>query len=142
MINLEISQHGLGKIEWSRPLIESCLKTLERRCSFAETGPAHCRVRVAKEHAEGHSNGLHQPLQIVAHIELTIPGRGKPLFAHFAADHLRTAVAGAAEAIEKMLRRETEKNESARRAERRSRRSRKHADFEERAALEELAQSA
>ena len=120
MIRLIISQHLMGKTEWSRPMIESCLRTLERRCAFAIAGPAHCRVRVSREHEDGHTSCPHQPLQILVQIELSIPGRGKHYIARFTAEHPRAAVSGAAEAIEKMLRRESEKLESARRMQRRS----------------------
>jgi hypothetical protein len=114
MIILDIHHQLRGKAIRSRILIESCLKTLERRCSVAVKGPAHCRVRVSREHSGGHAP-THQPLRVVAWVELIIPGWGRPFVATCTADRLRPAVAGAVGAIEKMLRRESEKHESERR---------------------------
>ena len=128
MIQIIISQHLMGKTEWSRSMIESCLRTLERRCTFANSSPAVCRVRVSRGYGEGHSRCSHLPREVLVHLELSIPGRRKPYFAHYSAEHARSAVCGAAEAIEKMLRRETEKYKTARRSWTRSRRS--VADFD------------
>ena len=122
MIRLIISQHFMEKTEWSRPMLESCMRTLERRCAFAVGGPAQCRIRISREHGDGHSPCPREPLQIVAQLDLSIPGRGKHYIARCAAEHPRSAVGGAVEAIEKMLRREAEKHVSARRSRKRSRR--------------------
>ena len=141
MIQLRVCHQLRGKATRSKLLIESCLKTLERRCAFAVKSPAHCRVKVSRAHHGGHSLH-HEPRQIVAHVELFIPGRGKPFVATCTDERLRVAVAGAAGAIEKMLRREMEKRESGRRSLSRADRFRRGDECEELILSEEVIRTA